>query len=477
MRTPTESEYKCKYHGKDLITFCQECNILMCNKCHSNHKDKGCKCPLDIITYAERYLAPRYKAQIDNFEISKEDMKVSINDFVGSSDVILKKVIQLKSITERLLKTLNACIFIIDTKEESKNLLVETMKVRIYDEFEELKASIKNEDTAYIIDKIKGRSVSNIIELGANDKRLIVFINNSMDTILETKQLETLDDYLQELNSKYQLLSNKQYLEVSKEYIYGICKPIDNCKKLCKFDIESKKLITSINIPQYCTVSQIGNRVFISGGYNPIINTASEYIEHSQSLVSIEPMRYHKYCHSVEFVSDQAFVAIGGYNSKSMAYCEQYFILENKWSLLPSLNIARHSSAPAFIGTRYLYAIGGYNSDNTIEVLNMAEKKSWEIIKLTLNNTDFRSNPIAIEISGTEILIFCGGDKTDTAIFDLKCNSVSKHNMFVKPDGYSFSGMCIIRRRGYIIGHNGHIHIYDIGRKHIEEVDCFAAIA
>ena len=89
------------------------------------------------------------------------------------------------------------------------------------------------------------------------------------------------------------------------------------------------------------------------------------------SLISMNPMKYEKYCHRTQVVSRHSFVSIGGRNI--LGCCEQYFIMRNKWRSLPSLNKTRYSSATALIN-QYIYAIGGAGTKNKIEVLDINKK-------------------------------------------------------------------------------------------------------
>lgn len=81
--------------------------------------------------------------------------------------------------------------------------------------------------------------------------------------------------------------------------------------------------------------------------------------EDTKTLVSRNPMKYAKYGHLLQVISDVTFVTIGGYRDHYIPYCEKYQITSNEWRLLPSLNKARSLPGTAFLDNRFLYAIGG----------------------------------------------------------------------------------------------------------------------
>ena len=66
---------KCTDHGKDITTICKDCNELICYMCLSIHADKGCKYPLGIPVYCEKFFLPKYKSEIENLERNKETIK------------------------------------------------------------------------------------------------------------------------------------------------------------------------------------------------------------------------------------------------------------------------------------------------------------------------------------------------------------------------------------------------------------------
>ena len=332
----------CKNHGKSLQLVCTGCKLLMCSRCLIDH-NKACKFqPIDISAYAEDKLLPEYMKQITNFEKDKETIKASIKYFMSSSSKIIEKLIKLKEDLEDLLNTLNGCISII-TKDHIESI-VKNYRACLANKYEELKEAIKTDNLAYIINKIYVKFAHGEINIGDSERKLIESINNSLYYIVEATKIETLNELLKEFKLRHQSLCEQPYtnIEVKNIFIYGSCSPQNECAKLCKYNIKTRKFAVLIDIPQYSTITQIENRIFLSGGIKPVINSVSEFIERSEILTSKEPMKYTKYGHSVQLISTDSFVTVGGYNDNPLAYCEIYSIFRNKWSLIPTLNTSRY---------------------------------------------------------------------------------------------------------------------------------------
>ena len=306
-----ENITKCTDHDKEIIIFCKDCNSLMCKKCIPIHADKGCKCILDIETYCEKFFLPKCKSEIENLERNKETIKDSIRNFTTLSENVMKKIIKLRIIVQQLLETLDSCINLIKIEEESHHSLFKTYQSKIFNEYEELKTFIKNDNTPHLIKAINLDSVNSQIAIGDGEKLLVESLKNSLSTIMEEKKLELLNESLKEFLAKHQSLKLLNYNEIDNKYIYGICGPEGDRKILCKYNVESKKLTRTINVPQDCTISQIGRHVFVSGGSNPIINTLSEFMENTETLVPKEGMKYAKFAHSIESISNDEFITVG----------------------------------------------------------------------------------------------------------------------------------------------------------------------
>ena len=227
-----------------------------------------------------------------------------------------------------------------------------------------------------------------------------------------------------------------------------------------------------VAVPQYCTVTQLQNQTFITGGNTPsITNAVSEFIMDTQRLIRKSSMNYAKYCHRTEAISTKHFITIGGENGlTAIPHCEEYSVDDDKWIMLPPLNKARYCTGSALLG-KYVYVIGGRGTTGEIERLDLTEKKHWaKIVPITAEIT-FTSDTLAFATSSNEISIFRGGNPTEVSVFDVKEQTVKKNVTNLKTDFYRFSSVCYIGHNIYIIGHNGHIHIYKTADKKFEDID------
>ncbi len=262
---------------------------------------------------------------------------------------------------------------------------------------------------------------------------------------------------------------------MTSRFVYGVCEMVDNYKKLARYDIVTKKVAPCADVTRWCSVLQMGKRIFVSGGGEPELNTLSEFVEEMQGFVNRADMNYGKRGHKTIAVSPTQFAAIGGlYGKVGLAYCEEYSIQHNAWKMLPSLNQARYHQAVALSGDgNYLYAIGGYDSNGVIERLNLKEKKVWDKVALSGGaEVSLDSYSAAFPISADEIMIFVGGDSTDCGVYNVKAGTVKRHTKSLKSDCYFFNSVCMIDGDAYAIGSkNAHLHIYRTASKKIEEID------
>ena len=89
----------------------------------------------------------------------------------------------------------------------------------------------------------------------------------------------------------------------------------------------------------------------------------------------------------MEFQTKDFIFAIGNkYPDDTAKKCEVYDLAKNKWTMIGELNQSRHYHSICVLDNRYLYVIGGRDSQNeapldTIERLDGLadlEKQKWE---------------------------------------------------------------------------------------------------
>lgn len=65
--------------------------------------------------------------------------------------------------------------------------------------------------------------------------------------------------------------------------------------------------------------------------------------------------------------------------------CQYYEITQNKWHVLPQLNVGRATHASCTFGGRWVMVYGGLSKGsriNSIERLDMFSKDTWQLIAL-----------------------------------------------------------------------------------------------
>jgi hypothetical protein len=379
-----------------------------------------------------------------------------------------ERLIGLKGELGDTLKIIDNSLELLEKYEDIKEETIEHMEGKSIKQYEDLKKVVEKKDINYMINNLNATFK---LEIGDSEKYLVEAIKESVKNTVSTKELITLQKLLKDFDLKYKLCMENLGCDLKSKFVYGVCKPQSDGKVLSKYDISKKKLITTINVPQHSSVIQIEDRIFISGGNNPYSNATSEYIEKTSTLVNKSPMNDSKYSHSLQCINKESFAAIGGFNGNTMTCCELYSIPDDKWELLPSLNKARCNAATVYLNHKLLYAIGGGSSDNTIEILNFNERKDWSVLNLTLNRIKLSCSSASLPISKDEILILSGNGINNTGIFDLTLNTIKKYTHAKVQDYYYYNAVSVINKKAYVLGWNGHMHIYDMVTKELSELN------
>jgi 2-hydroxy-3-keto-5-methylthiopentenyl-1-phosphate phosphatase len=412
-----------------------------------------------------------------DFEAKKETIESSIKDFTGSAESMKDELLQLKEKLEQLLETVESSIEVLTRGIDQTIPLDDTIRNFLTDQCKDLETAIEEENMNYIVKKINGKEPGGVIGVGDGEKRLVEAVNETVTYFLKSDLIENFNMSLKEMVTIYREFAYQSASKVVSNYVCGICSTQSNYTRLCMYDIQTKKMTPAVPVLQWCTITQLGKQIFLSGGCNPVItNMVSEFVEESQQLVYREPMKYPKHSHRTEAISPTCFITIGGNNgTSSISYCEEYSATNNQWHMLPNLNKARFYAGTAVIG-KYVYAIGGRTTNGEIERLDLTEKKQWVIVNAVLNEMTFTSDTLGFSSSAEEIILLRGGNLTEVAVYNVKQKTVKKQAITLKGDYYRFNPVCLIGRNAYVIGHLGHIHIYKATEKKFEEIDYQTAI-
>jgi len=465
-----ERSFVCGDHGETTNIFCETCNKLMCLECLSSHAEKNCKFPISFFHYTNKETLPKYKAELDMFERDKESFEKSINDFISSSKDIKLQLFQLKSIIEKLLEVMEAVERFTNIADNPLSYC-DAIRESLTEKYENMKEAIINKNIKYIMKNREGQhNLKETVGIYSKQKESIESLKKLMNDLLKSKGIEQITKGLQELYSSHTTLMKDQGNKVTSKFYYGLISSQDDFKRLCRYDIRAKKLTPTIPVKYKAAVTQIGSRIFLTGGHNPIVNTVHEFIENTQTLVPKRSMNYAKAGHSTQVILPDVFVALGGYNNeKRNTYCEEYSTYKNEWTILPSLNNAREGAGTLLLNNKYLYVIGGIDSNNTIERLDIIQKNVWVLVNLASNEISINVSPRAFFISDSEALIL-SGNYADLVVgkYDINANTIKKSEMTTVSDYYHFVNACNIGSYVYILGYNGNAVSYNLRTKKLK---------
>jgi len=457
---------RCKIHKKRVKALCMSCNSLICHNCLSLHADKGCKYPIGLPVYAEQHLLPKIKAQLQELEEKKGEMQERLERFKNEFSSVRQGLENLKLKLTTLLNNINESIEKIDKDFGNLASPYENIKKMLLKSCKEIEYATVKEDMGCIIKKLNESKQIEVIEISESEKLLIDAVNESIATLLDLHVFDVLEEGLNELLTKSRSYFKQSDPQFANQNVYGICELQANCTKLCQYNIQSNKLVATITVPKWCTIVQIANRVFISGGHNPVTNTLYEFKENTKTLANRQPMKYVKYDHKAQNIFEIEFITVGGYNgTSSLSSCESYSIIQNKWNAVPSLNKPRYNTATALLNNRLLYAIGGCNTSGEIEVLDIIERNGWEILNLEVSSMMLNGSPGAFSISDKEIIILKDESK-ETGILNVSDRTLNNYKDGLKNDYYYCNPICDIGGKVYVIGAtHGHLVVYDIDKK------------
>eukprot|EP00826_Nyctotherus_ovalis_P058010 TRINITY_DN7950_c0_g1_i14.p1 TRINITY_DN7950_c0_g1~~TRINITY_DN7950_c0_g1_i14.p1 ORF type:complete len:306 (-),score=95.41 TRINITY_DN7950_c0_g1_i14:22-939(-) len=271
--------------------------------------------------------------------------------------------------------------------------------------------------------------------MGKGGQQLVEALTKTMGEAVTTEKLKVFNDLLDEFNGKYESLMGDGGSDMQGKYIYGICDPQNSQQSLCRYDIQSKKLESLLEIPKDASIIHVAGHTFVSGGRSAE-KELKEYIEEYAALFPKASMKHAKEDHAIQVISKNVFVTVGGFNGGALTCCEEYSIADDKWEQLPSLNNPRYSAATVFLDNKLLYAIGGDRKDSNIEVLNYSEKKEWTVVKIMYKEVNFDYSPKALVAGKNEVVILCGNDSTDAGLWNLKGNVIKKFPGLELRDSY-----------------------------------------
>eukprot|EP01022_Parablepharisma_sp_SALTPOND_P001578 TRINITY_DN106812_c0_g1_i1.p1 TRINITY_DN106812_c0_g1~~TRINITY_DN106812_c0_g1_i1.p1 ORF type:complete len:483 (-),score=54.80 TRINITY_DN106812_c0_g1_i1:386-1834(-) len=470
----------CEEHGLLLEIVCTGCQKFLCIQCLDDHDyaAHNGKC-ISLIKYAKESLLPFYANALKELE-GKSASNLTKLSLHSSLPNIVTRLVAIKKDIEGLLGKLANAVNELQECLDYAPKGYEELKEGVRNDIANLTKAISKKDIKYIIEvaeSAKGGIAATNLMNGKELPVVITTINQISEVEKYNKVLETLQQNIAELIKQSQNTLKPQYPfipEIVNKSVYFTCYAIEGRSKLCKFDTVKKKVTAIVAIPQFSSIGQIGTRVFISGGnVSAVTNSMYEYIENKNALIAKSPMKYAKHCHNMTAISGDSLATIGGHNgSGAIAYCEEYLIGKDCWSLLPSLIYPRYYSAVSMYNHSKVYAIGGYGTD-TIEVLDLKKKTVWELVNLLSNEVNLSKYPCAAQVGSDKILILCGDDTKDAGIWNVEAATIKKITANIKPGCYyEFGTMHVVHGIAYAIGgYHGGISTYSLKDKTFDGFD------
>lgn len=472
-----EDSANCQLHGKPIQNICKCCKGFLCFKCYSLHTEKGCKEIVDLPSYAATELLPKYKARLDEFETQKDAIDQSIKDFSVSLESLRQQLFNLQEVLEQVLDNVHDTITVLSESLTLPSLSYNTQKLFVANEHQKLKDAVQRDDMGHIMKKLERPDLPNTVPVGDSEKLLVKALAQLIPPIINSKELKELNEELKELKEVHRKVSEQYVSKVVGNLVYGVCKPESDYTELCSYDIRKKKLVAEYSVPKRCTVTQVSSQVFVSGGYevaylfgdyDTMTDKVSEYIPKTDTLMVMKAMAHRRCEHRTETLSPTAFMAVGGFDGeKPIPHCEEFSIKDNRWTSLPSLNYPRHCFATALLNSRYVYAIGGEEAKEAIEVFDIIEKAAWRSVQLLSEDALVRKSIAAFPISAGEILILSA---SRSLVYSPGKGGLEESGLQLEKECYELNSPCMIEGSVYVLGELcGNVHVYKIAEREVDE--------
>eukprot|EP00826_Nyctotherus_ovalis_P014209 TRINITY_DN13935_c0_g1_i4.p1 TRINITY_DN13935_c0_g1~~TRINITY_DN13935_c0_g1_i4.p1 ORF type:complete len:587 (-),score=70.06 TRINITY_DN13935_c0_g1_i4:933-2693(-) len=296
-----KNEMACGSHKKTLIMICKDCKSLLCLDCLTEHEEKGCSYPMNLVAYARKELLPSYQAKLKDFGTKRQAADEILREFISASRNIKKGIMELRQKMEKLLNDMSKTLDYLDASEKELLNTNEQMQSNLEAQCKQLEQAIESGNTLHIIDKVLNKLEIEHYVIGDSEKHLAKALDKAITELKKVKELDILNEILQVYNSRYGDSINSS---IDKRFIYLITEAYGAAKKLCRFNVQSNELAMMLSVPQWCSIAHMGKRVFVCGGVNPCVDTVSEFVEVERSLVNKAPMNYSKYNHAVQELSE-----------------------------------------------------------------------------------------------------------------------------------------------------------------------------
>jgi hypothetical protein len=477
-------ESKCRKHNADFEFYCTKCKELICKKCITDHSKNNDPC-LYLEDYGKEYLLTAFdeiaadlKRNSDQINLSPVESKRAAGELVDSLRALKAQLQeQTTAVSKQItrLERLKTSSFLLPSVDEVLRI-VEVCKKSLQEEVKD------------------SRGIARAIEIIQSTKDFMANLANNAQNLMRAKERIdklkeelTLGDVLQATSALYdqilQVGSNRLVaytarvgMPIATRCIYGIKEQTNN---LMAYDIDTKamrQIEFPIALPIEPTLTQIEDKLFITGGGN-YLTTNIEYIEATTQATQKAAMTIGKKWHATVVTAPKMFMAIGGYNNeqKHLAACEAYNLNSDSWEEMPSLTEPKQSVAACLFENKEVIVFGGYSGKrhNTIESFVIAPRAdAWVVIELE-NKAELPifSCGAASQISRSEILLLRGNSTKDTFVFSRNERVIRKADALRKADSFLLQTLYPVKDRLAVMGYYATMHIFDVRSQSWDEVE------
>jgi len=250
----------------------------------------------------------------------------------------------------------------------------------------------------------------------------------------------------------------------------------ENNRLFC-FELATRKssiiqLQNNIHIPYHSSMASLGNKIYFTGGdedgYRKECFVASLK---KRTITQLANLIVERRNHTlVAFHVTKRLFCVGGYNKSQtmLNSAEKYDISKNIWLALPNMIEKRQWPGACQFNDKFLYVIGGSNSETIERLDTMNEEKGWELVNIMKKPESWigKSACAAIQVGPNEILIFGGCLKKDSDsvfIFEAETRTVIQKASMPFPSLFcQISPVIAGNLVGNIGWRNEVLYIYDI---------------
>ncbi len=435
------------------------------------HSKKSSDSAVPILKHASEQLVPAYEKSLSDLEHIKSDIDSSAKSLADSLHSTRDDLGKIRDRLQTMVDGISKALESFDDEDAVSALAsrYSSITASARQKLKSLKTALAAGNAESILSK-----VCEPVSFGDLQKEEAQTFDSVRKALSKSAEFETsLAEGLKEVTALSQRLSAEgRALAMesdTRSFVYGVCKPAgEDWKQLCRYDIATRKITRAAVVPEQCSVLQVGTRVFVSGGYDPVTNSASEVV--GLELKPLQNMAVPKCAHRMVLLTPDTFATVGGFDGEqAIKHCEEYDIQADKWTALPSLNHARDYVAAVTLG-KILYAIGGNNSGGSVEMLDLREKKAWMQIALADGGSSLDEAMVGFAVSSHEIMLLgCG------MVYDVKTRKMLKQEEKAT-EYYTHHAVCTVRGNVYVLGGDkGNVRVYTPQEKRVEEVEFAAA--